>query len=139
MSSIRSLLGMGSESPASSLVEGRAGVIGEGDVVDLGDGDTFIVRASVHIGEHTTVCVLDNGLSVRLVAIADETAVGFVPASVRPDNTELLAEGGMWQGQPIAVWRSDEAVYVTTGREVLRQDGESVGAHVFYRTGPEAI
>ena len=148
MSSLRTLLGMGDERADSAGGVGKSGVVGSGDVIDLGSGETTVVRSVVHVGAGA-VCVLDDGESVRLMAVRDHRAVEMVKSDLaKPNTAELVVEGGMWRGETISVWRdpslsndlaSDgDGVWVLAGGDTWVAGTEHMGAQVLYLAGPDS-
>ncbi len=145
MNTLRALFGMSSETehhqePSPVYIGQSSVVVGNGDVVDLGTGNTALVRSAVHIGTGA-VCVLDDGNTTGLYVIKGSVGVELVPTDRSiPEQVELVAEGGEWNEDVISVWRdSNDDIWVSAGNKTWMVDEDnSTAVHILLRTIPSS-
>ena len=124
-----------------------ARLVGSGDVVDLGSGETAVVSSVVHVNK-AAVCVLDDGIEPRLFLFLGHQGLELVRTQepVLPEGGVLLAEGGEWDGGVISVFGTAQGsdrkadLWVVAGGVTWVPDKDgAVGAQLFLRTTPESL
>ena len=67
--------------PANAV--GAVDVVGTDDIIEAGDGATYIVRHAVHLPDGATVCLLDDGTSANntVAVFADGRLRRYIPGA----------------------------------------------------------